>query len=87
MPVTKTASLVHTLISVFFDVPSSTVVARFSRKVDNTDLPEVEFRLEGPEVAPLLLVKPDPTKDRKDDIADAVYALAIQRGVISGEVS
>jgi hypothetical protein len=87
MPVSKTASLTYVLESVFLDVPSAMVVARFSRTVDGVALPPVDFTLQGAEIVPLLLVPPDASKTRRDDIADAVYALAIQHGVISGEVS
>lgn len=87
MPVSKTAVVQHYLTALFVNIEAATGAATFRRYVDGQPDVEINMMVEQTEFVPLMMAMSDPTKNRRDDITDAVYALAIARGLFQGEIS
>ena len=87
MPVSKPAVVQHFLTSLFVNIEAATAAATFRRYIDGKPDIEINMQVEQAEFVPLMLALAVPNKSRRDDITDAVYALAINRGLLEGEIS
>jgi hypothetical protein len=87
MPVSKQASVSFVLTKMYIDALAGTAKLTFQRYVEAELIGEAVIDA-GPDlVLPVLLAQGDATKSRKDDIADAIYAVAIAQGWFDGVIS
>lgn len=86
MAVVLNTTVKHLLISIFFDNEAAVGVAKFKRFINDKLDGEVIVEFTGQELGPLLFAPPVPGKTRFDDVTDAVYAAAIAKGAMTGEV-
>lgn len=87
MPIFKQVTYKVIFDRLYIDAINGRATAYFSEYIDDVKLPGEKIFECGPElVVPLLRSPGDPAHTRGDDIALAVYNLAIQQGWFSGTV-
>lgn len=87
MPVTSQVTAVHTLTKINVDVEMGTVWCHFKRADNGIPAGTVEHTFTGQDVLDLLATTAVADQALGNEITDAVYRLAIARGVISGDIS
>lgn len=87
MPVTSTVTVSYTVIGLNVDLIQGLGKAVLRRFVDGNAAGDMEFDCVGLELQAILGASPVANKTRADDIADAIYQFAIDKGYISGTVS
>jgi len=87
MPVVKQSTIAYFLVNLTINTEAGSAAATFRRYIDGKPDIETVFSVEQADFAPLMLGIADAGKNRRDDIADAVYALAIAKGVLEGLVT
>ena len=87
MPVTTQVTVVHILTKINVDMESMTVFAHFSRTVNGVPDGSVDFTIVGQDMIDLLNTQAVADQSLGAEITDAVYRLAIAKGMISGTIS
>ena len=86
MPVTANAVVSYTLMRLTIDMEQMTGTAVLRKMVDGEVVgPQTPGPLRMASIA-LLMATPDATKTRGNDVTDAVYQFAVDRGFISGTI-
>ena len=86
MPVTANAVVSYTLMRLTIDMEQMTGTAVLRKMVDGEVVGTVEYQAVGDDLIALLMATPDATKTRGNDVTDAVYQFAVDRGFISGTI-
>ena len=86
MSIAHTATIVHTLIFFSVDVPAMRGQVKFAKTVDGQPAGEVEFGIEGADLAALMMAHPNAAVARNIDIEEAVSGYAIAKTIIAGVV-
>lgn len=87
MPITKPATVSHTLIKVVVDIAGGFMLAEFIKAIDGVDTGRVELRIETGDMINIINVVGDSSKTRADDITDAIYNHALSIGAIDGSIA
>jgi len=87
MPVTNTSTVAFVLTGISVDMRAGSILAQFTRLLNGEPLGTTEMTIEGEELGVFLSSSPDPSKTRGNDFTDAIYTLALSRGIISGVIS
>jgi hypothetical protein len=87
MPVTKQSTSSYSLVKIGVDMQSGQMWCYFTRATDGVVDGGVEMTLEGPDMASVLATQAVAGQPLGDEITDAVYRMAISKGVIAGVIS
>jgi hypothetical protein len=87
MPVTKQSSVSYTLMAINVSMSSGYIACTFVRKIDNDPMGNLDLLIEGADMAALLATQATSGQPLGSEITDAIYAHAIGKGVIAGDIS
>lgn len=87
MPVTRTAQLKTTIQSIQIDMVGNAAVIELQVFLDNDFLRSHSMRVEGNEFLQHIAAMPTEGLSRADDITRLIYEVAVERGIVSGDIS
>ena len=87
MPVTKTATISYSLTQITVDMIGGFVQSHFTRSIDGEPSGSVEMLTVGDDMLALLGTQAVAGQPLGSEITDAVYNLAISKGLIEGVIS
>lgn len=87
MPVTRSATVAHTLTKIGVDMVGMTMSAHFHRTIDDLSDGGFDFIIEGDDMIGLLSTQAVAGQPLGAEITDAIYSLAIAKGKLSGVIS
>ena len=86
MPISKNATINHTLMNVVVDIPGAYMLCTFRKDIDGIGQGDVVMRVDGADMLGIIGVPASGVKSRADDITDAVYEYAVSSGAIAGSI-
>lgn len=87
MPVTKQSTASYTLVRIGADMTAMQMWCYFERMTDGNVDGGVEMVISGADMAAVLATQAVAGQPLGDEITDAVYRMAISKGIISGTIS
>ena len=87
MPVTKQSTVSYTLMAINVSMSSGYIACTFVRKIDDVPTGNLDLLIEGADMVTLLSTQATAGQPLGSEITDAVYAYAIGKGVIEGDIS
>lgn len=87
MPITKTSTITHTLMSLNLDMGSAVMVCGFARQIDGVLDTNIAITIAGTDFATLLATQAAAGQALSDEITVAIYNYAVAKGLITGTVA
>jgi len=84
MPIVTTSSVSHKLTKVNVDMELMTIWCYFTRTINGKLDGGSEMHVEGTDMVSLLMTQAIPNQALGDEITDAIYSMAISKGIIEG---
>ena len=84
MPIVTTSTIAHKLVKVSVDMDLMQTLCYFSRTLNGVADGGVEMLIEGADMGALLSTQATAGQALGNEITDAIYAVALARGVIEG---
>ena len=86
MPITKSSTVTHTLMSINLDMSAMVMTVGFTKHIDGVFESNVSFQITGVDLGTLFATQAAAGQALSDEITVAIYNYAVSSGKISGDV-
>jgi hypothetical protein len=87
MPVTKQSSVAYKLMAITVSMSSGYIACTFTRTIDGVSVGTLEMLIEGQDMVDLLSTQAAAGQPLGSEITDNIYAYAISKNIIAGDIT